>query len=714
MNFAKFKVRQMQRQALKQEGGIVVGGVTFELTNIEVAHSSELIIGSAYTCTLEAISGYDLPLVVSVTGTASVCGFKYDYTTGVIYIPSDEVIGNIVITAVAVNDSRNEQAVLEATKITSDTYDGTTTYTGESFILLDIYPCRGSTVTVKFKGTENGEEVTKTVTGDLAIDQYDTGTPCTVFFGTYLGQSDDTTSTSGTITISGACEGYGAGTYKTKTDKGQSINYSGHAITRINQTGRVRHFASSSFRGKSSGRTILDVSNGLGEGLEKIKDYSFYYRNGLGITELPNSVEEIGKYAFYYMDDLTLNKLPNSLNKLDEYAFYYCEALALNSLPTGLTKIPDYCFCGCKNLVLSELPNTITEIGQDAFYQNNNICLTKLPNSLVSIGDNAFYGCGSMAITSLPSSLTSIGEAAFFNCYNVSISTVPENIKVIKNATFSNNANSYIVLPSTIESVHGGAWSNCKLTSITLSNNNFYKVENNTLIEKSSNALVLGAGGIVGVDVIIPSYVTSISDRAFQGRSNLSGEIIIPSSVTTIGENAFSETNVEIKSIPNNITNIGAYAFKSSNLTATSLPDSIVSFGEGAFEYSNIAITTLPSNITTIPSYAFMGCDNITTINIPEGVTEIGGHAFSDCAQLEVILPSTLTTIGTYAFGPKWLGVCSRTFTVLATTPPTVAQGGDLGGTAVTQIIVPKGCGDIYKTATGWSDHADKIVEASA
>lgn len=101
MNYLRNKIRQLNRYIEEVSENVVVDGVSAELTNLVIADSSELVAGQAYTCTLVPSTGFYLPPVISIAGTTSTYGFKYDHTTGVIYIPSDEVIGNIVIIAEA-------------------------------------------------------------------------------------------------------------------------------------------------------------------------------------------------------------------------------------------------------------------------------------------------------------------------------------------------------------------------------------------------------------------------------------------------------------------------------------------------------------------------------------------------------------------------------------------------------------------------------------
>ena len=111
-----------------------------------------------------------------------------------------------------------------------------------------------------------------------------------------------------------------------------------------------------------------------------------------------------------------------------------------------------------------------------------------------------------------------------------------------------------------------------------------------------------------------------------------------------------------------------------------------------------------------IAHYMFYLCKKLTEVNIPNTTTKIGTRAFADCIGLtSLIIPASVTEIGNMTF----TGCTGLTdVAVLATTPPKV--GTAVFGTNTTNTItVPSGCGEAYKTAEGWSEYADRIVEAS-
>lgn len=177
-----------------------------------------------------------------------------------------------------------------------------------------------------------------------------------------------------------------------------------------------------------------------------------------------------------------------------------------------------------------------------------------------------------------------------------------------------------------------------------------------------------------------------IGDEAFYGCTGLIG-VTIGNSVTSIGDSAFDGCNgLTSITIPDSVTSIGADALSScSGLTSITIPNSVTSIGGQVFSDCNgLTSITIPDSVTSIGGYAmFLRCINLTSVTIGNSVTSIGDAAFYGCDKLKIIRIS-------------------------ATTPPTL--GSNAIPTTIEKIIVPKSAINAYKSATGWSTYADKIV----
>lgn len=252
--------------------------------------------------------------------------------------------------------------------------------------------------------------------------------------------------------------------------------------------------------------------------------------------------------------------------------------------------------------------------------------------------------------------------------------------------------------------------------------------------------------------VTLPNRIETIVQSMFYDCAQLSN-FIIPDSVTFIGADAFFNCrSLNDVTIPANVASVGGSAFYGcTNLALTALPDGITSIGSRAFYYcENITVNKMPSGMTAIPEYCFHGCTKVDAgtfdytgitdigksafeksaftvreLRLPEGVVSIGERAFAytfrgGYEESYLYIPSTVTSIGAKAFmngnqAPEY----PANIYCYATVPPTVTPDSDgeykmfHDYYKMVKITVPKGCGEAYKAAAGWSEYADNIVEAS-
>ena len=189
------------------------------------------------------------------------------------------------------------------------------------------------------------------------------------------------------------------------------------------------------------------------------------------------------------------------------------------------------------------------------------------------------------------------------------------------------------------------------------------------------------------------------------------------SGIMKIGNYAFEDCRrLTSVTIPDSVTSIGTSAFYNcSSLTSVTIPDSVTSIGYTVF-YGCAGLTSImiPDGVTIINGGAFSGCSSLTSITIPDSVTSIGDTAFSGCHSLSSItIPNSVTSIGSSAFyGCGTNTTSGTTYTILAITPPTI-RSGTFSNAKINKIVVPKGTLEVYKSATNWSEYADKMVEAS-
>ena len=190
----------------------------------------------------------------------------------------------------------NKPVILEVEKITSDTYAGETTYTGEQFILLDIYPKTNGTVNVTYGG------LTKTITDTSGAAEPNAQQ---VFFGTFNGVSDsEATPASGTLTIEGDYYAFGASSF-TVSSKALEPTYCG-CFTAVSDMGNVK----------------------------KLPDGAFSNSTKLKGVIIPNTVKSIGGWAVYEKSGV----------------FYGCTGLTSITIPSSVVEISNCVFAECTNL----------------------------------------------------------------------------------------------------------------------------------------------------------------------------------------------------------------------------------------------------------------------------------------------------------------------------------------------------------------------------
>ena len=140
------------------------------------------------------------------------------------------------------------------------------------------------------------------------------------------------------------------------------------------------------------------------------------------------------------------------------------------------------------------------------------------------------------------------------------------------------------------------------------------------------------------------------------------------------------------------------------------LPE-VTSIGNYAF-YSCSKLTSVEfPNATSIGDYAFHSCSKLTSVEFPNA-TSVGSNAFRNCSDLTSISLPKATSIGTYAIA--W---CRNLTTIyVGTETSTVCTLSSTNAfsscTSLTNIYVPASLVGSYKSATNWSNYANKIKAA--
>lgn len=346
-----------------------------------------------------------------------------------------------------------------------------------------------------------------------------------------------------------------------------------------------------------------------------------------------------------------LNK--DDFNTLWESTFYgFLKYLDLAKANLEENKIPDYAFYNQKEQIIYDYENDIKIIKPSKLEH------VILPEGITEIGAESFGYAQSLKTINLPNSITIIGDAAFFQCISLSLDplVLPENIRSFK--------------------------------------------------------------------------------QAFMGCKSLTGEVIVPESLDEISASAFYDCPINKINIHDNIKCINALAFYGSNLSEVNLADDcVIAVGWGAFwNCQNLKSMHIPQETKVIPEFFCQGCSSLRDIHIPDNVTYISEGAFDGCPLDNLQLPSSMDAILTHAFrGGKinkihlptqlqdlFCGAfsdCGNLKEVFCPIPipPLCTQLHENDANPFARcnpdliVYVPKGSGDLYRHASGWSKN--NIVE---
>ena len=309
-----------------------------------------------------------------------------------------------------------DKVILEVEKITSDTYAGETTYTGEQFILLDIYPKTNGTVNVTYGG------LTKTITDTSGAE---TPNAQQVFFGTLYGVSDSVeTPASGTLTIEGDYYAFAAG--QAKTDKFLTKFYDG--IIEFVDFGAVDRIPDNAFSANIIASTYNKFSSvRIKQGIKSIGDQAFFANVNLEKVFIPQSVSSIGvnlcggvestvaKSNVIEVDSRNTNYKVEGDCLIEISTKKVISGFTFSTIPSYIETIAIHAFYRSQ-LDSITIPDSVTSVGTYAFGECKNLTNVTIGNSVTSIGNNAFYSCGSLTNITIPDSVTSIGYAAFTSC----------------------------------------------------------------------------------------------------------------------------------------------------------------------------------------------------------------------------------------------------------------------------------------------------------
>ena len=368
------------------------------------------------------------------------------------------------------------------------------------------------------------------------------------------------------VTIVGVNDG------TSKLERIESHAFQGCGFSTIDLPNSVKYLGEPGLTSKEGG-VFEDCQNltsiTIPYSLESLSFPGFTFKNCVNLATINwNGIKptEIGKGAFYNCDKITWDKIETSnLKKIGDEAFAFCKVLTsvdlskINYLgvavfrdtpltsvewPAALTEVPAKTFLSCHNLASitgiasqSGAWDNVTKIGEDAFNECKALTTIKLPNSLKTLDKQAFRSCWNLKNVEYSNQLETIGEGAF-----------QDNISGFEKFYFKGS----------VKNVGSYAFANGKLTCVHLKGDmtmgDYVFQDDKSLKYVEFPATSSATQPLTKVTegmfqnctslpfITLPSTVTEIKTKAFDGCSSLKYVNILAASPATLGANAFPTT----------------------------------------------------------------------------------------------------------------------------------------------------------------------------
>lgn len=401
-------------------------------------------------------------------------------------------------------------------------------------------------------------------------------------------------------------------------------------------------------------RKIARLSNSLFAGCKELVNVNIQSRHNNKNEKDKQNTIVLADSCFFGCEKLEKIKGSTGIYVIERNAFKNCISLKTLSLSEKLVEIKDSAFWGCSSLTVVDLSKSrMSSISESLFYNCYSLEEVILPEKINKIADRSFFGCKNLKTFPFAGGLKSIGKYAFYGCASIDSVNIQKTVRMIGSHAFENCANlSKVVFdgkPRTIESHVFAGCSKLKFSCIsgldekegpvnfsgftftTITNNEFEFLQTYMTIE----------------NVKVPNTVCAISNDAFRGPKDESGfskndvikSVVIPSSVTSIGERAFQGCiSLEyVRCEGDTITHIGSSAFAGcSSLKTIEGKFNIEEISNNTFRNcTSLVRVDISGRLSKIGKYAFMGCKNLREIRSKWMPTTIETAALNECDQLK-------------------------------------------------------------------------------
>ena len=319
--------------------------------------------------------------------------------------------------------------------------------------------------------------------------------------------------------------------------------------------------------------------SGVFEGCESLTSFKFpssYTSNNLPSFTFKNcknlatidwngyNPKRLNSCAFWNCDKITWSQVPQSVEELGDECFYDCAALT--SVDLSKIKKMDTGVFWATPLTSVEWPAAVTEIPANTFWACGKLTTIKgIPgqpgawDNITKIGENAFNQCTALTTIKLPAELKTIDAQAFRTCINLATVDYGTKVETIGDGAFwYTRALKKFFFKGSVKTLGADAFRESGLTCVhlkgdmTIGKEAFMDCTSLKYVEFPATSLTtqpltyvaesMFAGCTSLPFITLPSTVTEIKTKAFDGCSSLKYVNILAGSPATLGANAFPTT----------------------------------------------------------------------------------------------------------------------------------------------------------------------------
>ena len=275
--------------------------------------------------------------------------------------------------------------------------------------------------------------------------------------------------------------------------------------------------------------------------------------------------KRLNSCAFRDCDKITWSQVPQSVEELGDECFYHCAALTSVDL-SKIKKMDTGVFWGTP-LTSVEWPAAVTEIPARTFFSCGKLTTIKgisgqlgAWDNITKIGEDAFNECKALTTIKLPNSLKTLDKQAFRSCWNLKNVEYSNQLETIGEGAFQDNLFGFekFYFKGSVKNVGSYAFANGKLTCVHLKGDmtmGDYVFQNDKSLKyvefpatsSATQPLTKVTEGMFQnctslPFITLPTTVTEIKTKAFDGCSSLKYVNILAASPATLGANAFPTT----------------------------------------------------------------------------------------------------------------------------------------------------------------------------